>query len=218
MPVICCDYVRFAVFAGITMNVYDFDGTIYKGDSTLDFYWYALRKKTGILCFLPKQLIGFVLYALKKIDKTEFKSYFFSFLSIINSEAMVDAFWDERQNRIFFWYHQQKKPDDVVISASPEFLLQPICHRLGISCLIASKVDSKTGAFLGKNCYGEEKVRRFHEECGKVSVEGFYSDSVSDSPMAKLAKHAYYIKNGNVTNWPKEKSRQESVWSDNNEQ
>ena len=31
------------------MNVYDFDKTIYKGDSTLDFYFFCLRKKPIII-------------------------------------------------------------------------------------------------------------------------------------------------------------------------
>ena len=33
----------------IVMNVYDFDGTIYNGDSTIDFYIYALKSKPSII-------------------------------------------------------------------------------------------------------------------------------------------------------------------------
>lgn len=33
------------------MNVYDFDGTVYAGDSTVDFYFFCLRKTTrNITC------------------------------------------------------------------------------------------------------------------------------------------------------------------------
>ena len=48
----------------------------------------------------------------------------------------------------------------VVISASPEFLLKPICEKININYLIASRVDIKTGVLLGKNCYGKEKVKK----------------------------------------------------------
>lgn len=183
------------------MNVYDFDGTIYNGDSTVDFYWYVLKKKPQIIFSLPKQLTGFVLYAFKKIDKTKLKSYFFCFLEKINSEALVLDFWKIKQNNIYEWYHKQKTPEDVIISASPEFLLRPICQLLGIQCLIASVVDSKTGVFTGENCYGAEKVRRLYQECGTDAIDHFYSDSVSDSPLAKLAKRAFYVKKGKLIDW-----------------
>ena len=44
------------------MNVYDFDGTIYDGDSTIDFFFYSLKKKPSLICYLPKQATGFLLY------------------------------------------------------------------------------------------------------------------------------------------------------------
>ena len=31
------------------MNVYDFDDTIYAGDSTVDFFFYCLKKKPAIV-------------------------------------------------------------------------------------------------------------------------------------------------------------------------
>ena len=44
------------------MNVYDFDGTVYAGDSTVDFYFFCLRKQPGILRVGGKQIKGFFLY------------------------------------------------------------------------------------------------------------------------------------------------------------
>ena len=37
------------------IDVYDFDGTIYDGDSTVDFWLYCLRRKPSLLRFLPHQ-------------------------------------------------------------------------------------------------------------------------------------------------------------------
>ena len=37
------------------MNVYDFDGTIYDGDSTVDFFLHALKRNPSVLLHLPKQ-------------------------------------------------------------------------------------------------------------------------------------------------------------------
>ena len=35
------------------MNVYDFDGTIYDGDSSLDFFKFFIKKDPRILTFTP---------------------------------------------------------------------------------------------------------------------------------------------------------------------
>ena len=38
------------------INVYDFDKTIYNGDSTIDFYLFCLKKKFSIILLLPLQI------------------------------------------------------------------------------------------------------------------------------------------------------------------
>lgn len=183
------------------MNVYDFDGTLYNGDSTVDFFFFALKSKPALLLYVPKQLLGFALYGIKRIDKTTLKSYFFSFLPAVNTQDLVNAFWETNRRKIYPWYLNQQRPDDIVISASPDFLLRPICERLGISNLIASEVDVKTGNFSGKNCRGHEKVNRLYSEYGNVHIENFYSDSRSDSPLAEIADEAFFVKNGRIAQW-----------------
>ena len=39
------------------MNVYDFDKTIYRGDSTKDFYFFLLRRHPVLIRYLPKQIM-----------------------------------------------------------------------------------------------------------------------------------------------------------------
>lgn len=183
------------------MNVYDFDGTIYKGDSTLDFYLFALRRKPALVCCWPRQLRGILLYKLHKISKTDMKEYFYCFLQKIPAEEMLEEFWNEKQCRICSWYLQQKKADDVVISASPEFLLQPVCERLQIKSLIASRVDMHTGRYAGKNCRGKEKVERFYAVYPQGQIEKFYSDSQADLPLAQISGKAFLVKNGSIKPW-----------------
>ena len=104
---------------------------------------------------------------------------------------------------IYPWYMAQRRPDDLVISASPEFLLRPVADRLGFA-LIASRVDPATGRTEGLNCHGEEKLRRFRARYGDAPVERFYSDSLSDAPMARAAREAFMIRRGTVLPWPEE--------------
>lgn len=183
------------------MNVYDFDGTIYNGDSTIDFFLYAIKRKPAMVRCLPKQLWGFVLYGIKQINKTKLKESFFSFLPAVDAEALTESFWDQNQNKIFDWYLKQQKSDDIIISASPKFLLKPICKRLGITYLIASEVDPKTGLFTGENCSGQEKVRRLAAEYDVTYIDSFYSDSHSDLPLARIADKAFLVKKGVVSKW-----------------
>ena len=89
----------------------------------------------------------------------------------------------------------------MIISASPTFLLEPICDKLNIKYLIASKVDKHTGRYTGLNCYGEEKIRRFNEIFSNSSIDNFYSDSLSDAPIASLAKHAFLVSNNSIKKW-----------------
>jgi HAD superfamily phosphoserine phosphatase-like hydrolase len=183
------------------MNAYDFDGTIYDGDSSVDFFLYALKQKPSLLRYIPRQAWGFLLYGMKRISKTELKEYFFNFLSGMDAEKLAEDFWNQNQHKIYEWYLDQQQPDDIIISASPEFLLKPICQRLGIQHLIASTVDAQSGKFSGENCRGEEKVQRLAKEYHVTRIDNFYSDSHSDLPLAQIANRAFLVKNGVAFEW-----------------
>lgn len=183
------------------MNVYDFDGTIYNGDSTIEFFLYSLKRNPQLLKFFPEQIGSAVLYGLRKMEKTQFKEKFFCFLKVINTDELVESFWNNNQRKIYSWYLSQRDTEDIVISASPEFLVKPICQRLGIEHVIASKVDSRSGKFSGKNCWGKEKVHRLIEEYQITHINKFYSDSKSDLPLARIADEAYFIVKGKKTRW-----------------
>ena len=114
--------------------------------------------------------------------------------------AEVNAFWDGHLQRIYPWYLAQRRDDDVIISASPDFLIGEACRRLGVRW-IASRVDPRSGRFEGLNCWGEEKPRRFEQEYHSAEIEEFYSDSLSDAPMMALAERAYVTTRGRVEPW-----------------
>ena len=184
------------------VNVYDFDGTIYNGDSSVDIYFFLLKRYPKLIAFFPKQMLGIVKYKLHLSSKEEMKEMYFSFLKGVRTDkTFVDDFWKQNQNKIKEWYLKQKRKDDVIISASPEFLLKPICDILGIDNLIATKVELSSGKFLSKNCQGAEKVVRFEEIFSEAEIEAFYSDSKSDTYMAKLATKAFLIKNNRIIDW-----------------
>ena len=183
------------------MNIYDFDGTLYDGDSTFDFFLYSYKKHPSLLRFLPYQGWSFGLYALKRLDKTTAKQRLYRMFTGYDVEGLLEEFWDTHQHKIFDWYPGQQEATDIVISASPEFLLEPICKRLGIRHLMASRVDPKTGMYTGLNCWGEEKVVRLKDQMGITHCDKFFSDSHSDTPLAKIADEAFLIKKGKIVPW-----------------
>ncbi|MGN0515325.1 MAG: haloacid dehalogenase-like hydrolase [Lachnospiraceae bacterium] len=188
------------------MNVFDFDKTIYDGDSTIDFYFYCIRKHPVLVFCLPYQVWCLIKYKIKIIDKTKFKEEFYCFLKKIDDvDSDIKKFWDLNQHKIKKWYLKIQQPDDLVISASPEFLLQEICKRIGICKLIASIVNEKTGKYTGINCYGEEKINRFKECFFDARIQNFYSDSKSDQPMANLAENAFIVNGDEIKEWKNEK-------------
>ncbi|MEW9925365.1 HAD-IB family phosphatase [Clostridium butyricum] len=184
------------------MNVYDFDKTIYAGDSTLDFYFFSLKKNPMLIRFLPIQIIGFIKYMFGMYSKLQFKEKFYSFLKGIKDvDSIVELFWNANQDKIKDWYLKSKEESDVIISASPEFLLNNICRRIGIKHLIASEVNKNTGICEGENCYGEEKVLRFKKYFEKGEIKKFYSDSLSDAPISLMASERYIVNGNNILPW-----------------
>jgi hypothetical protein len=181
------------------MNVYDFDKTIYDGDSSLNFYLFCLTKNIKILSSIPAQLLWTLFYLMKIKTKTQCKEKLFSFLYYIdNIDDMIDEFWNKEIWKIKQWYLKQKAEDDVWVSASPEFLLRPASEILQIRKVIASKVNPKTGKFNSLNCYGKEKASRFHEQFSDVAVDSVYSDSFSDLPLFNLGKNAFIVKGDKI--------------------
>ena len=185
------------------INAYDFDETIYDGDSSVDFYFYSLKHNKKVLLVLFKQIYGVVLYKLKIIDKTRMKEHIFSFLKYLKDiDKMIEDFWKEKEKNIKKWYLDQHKDTDVIISASPEFLLKPLEKKYKFK-VIATKVDKKTGKFLSKNCHDYEKIKRYEELYDK-KVKEFYSDSIkADKAMLEYAKTGYVVKENEITKYEK---------------
>ena len=168
--------------------LYDFDGTIYDGDSSVDFFKFCLKKDKSIYKMLPKMFIKFIAYKSKNITDTELKEYIFSFLKKFkNIDSLVDEFWQTHKSKIKNFYLEKKHDNDIIISASPEFLLKPICKELGVRDLIASDVNKKTGKFNKPNNRGEAKVKVFYEKYPNADFNG--DGKVTAADAAAIAKY-----------------------------
>ena len=184
------------------MNIYDWDNTIYRGDSTFGMVLYAYGHRPLTLLSLPRTAVCGALYGLHLMKKLTFKqNLYHMFVFIRDMDRFVDEYTSSHLDHVKKWYLEQQKEDDVVISASPEFLIKSFCGKIGIHHVMASVVDPKTGKYSGLNCHGEEKVRRYREVYGDAPIDSFYSDSRSDAPLAGLAAHAYLVHGDERNPW-----------------
>ena len=185
------------------MNTYDFDKTIFYPDSSACFYRYCLRRYPArVLTTVPESLRAAWRYRRGELSAKSLKEQLFSFLpGIPDIDAAVEDFWHLHERGIGAWYLAQKRSDDLILSASPRFLLEPVCKKLGVE-LIATEMDKRTGKISGENCHDQEKVRRFYLRDPEGHTENFYSDSLSDSPMADIADRAYLVTKHRLSPWP----------------
>ena len=113
------------------MNVYDFDNTIYKGESVFDFYMFLLKKDFSLIRLLPKVFSVLIKYKRCVITGEELFAIAEKYaIEVIDSlpdlTSTVAEFWDKNQHKIKKFYLENQKEDDVILSASAGFLLRDI--------------------------------------------------------------------------------------------
>ena len=136
------------------------------------------------------------------VSNKKLKECFFEFLNCINDiDKYIEDFWKNNKKYIRTNLLKKCKNEVVIISASPKFLLEPICKKLSIKYLIATDIDKNTGKFKSLNCKGKEKINRLNKEIKEYKICDFYSDSYSDEPLASKAENAYFIQKDKIENW-----------------
>ncbi len=188
------------------MNVYDFDNTIYKGETVLDFYKFYLKKDISLLKYIPLIFSVLLRYKMRRIslEELEKKASIYSEKNIPHIfKFSAKEFWDKHESKIKDFYLKQQRADDVVVSASFSFLLDEICRRLGIRYCLCSEIEPESGK-VKRICYRDSKPEIFKENFPNAEIDNFYTDSLNDLPMIMLAKKAYLVKGEKLTEIKKE--------------
>lgn len=179
------------------INVYDFDDTIYDGQSWIDFVKFCIKKNPIIAFYMLNDFIN--LFRIRYHFISSNKNYnFCHFLKKMDdAQKLADDFWEKNRHKIKVIYINQGKINDVIVTTSPEFFLIPLLKIYKFD-LIGTKVNIKQGTIEGKICYGEEKIRRFKEIYGNISYD-FYSDDIkADSYMINESDDAYLVKKNKI--------------------
>lgn len=182
------------------MRVFDFDNTIYDGESVFDFYLFSIR-------FNPKtaKYVFIVIYNLfkYKMGKTTMedlqeaaKKYASDYLNAFDDkEKIVKLFWDRHIKKIKDWYSPRE--DDIILTASFNLMMDEICARLGIKNCICSVVNRDTMEVEYLN-FSENKRKTFIEKYKGAVIDEFYTDNMLDKPMIDIAKKAYLVKGNKI--------------------
>lgn len=177
--------------------IYDFDKTIYSKETSMAFMFFFLKRHRSLI---PKFILNLtiILFNIKNLKKV--KNIFFSIFKGMDIENDINLFWEKEMKNIYPYFFKEIKENRkdadllILISASPDFLLEPIYKKLGFDILISTKYSNFT--LIGKNCKKDEKLKRLNE-LGNFDVLCFYSDSLSDLPLFNIAKKKISINKGN---------------------
>jgi len=186
---------------------FDFDGTITKKDSLVDFTQYTVGKKNYYLGLLVLSPMLFV-YKFKLIPnfvaKEKFITHFFKGRNADWFQEIAEKYSLECLDKITrpkaiekIRWHQQEGHKVVIVTASIECWLGAWCEKNGIE-LISTRLEIKdnmiTGKFSTKNCYGIEKIKRVKEIYDLRQYERVfaYGDSRGDKELLDLADESFY--------------------------
>ena len=84
------------------------------------------------------------------------------------------------------------KEDDLIITGCPNFLINHIKDELKVKNIICTEFDLKNRQ-IDFICFGDNKVKAFKKKYKNQKINKFYTDSLSDIPMMKLANEVYLV-------------------------
>lgn len=186
------------------MNVYDFDNTIYRGESTLHLFFFYIKRHPWLLKKLPLVLKAMLRY---KKGQVTIEEIIEKYVPLVEKDALrvfdfahdPKEFWDRHMKNIKPFYRQLQREDDLIITASPDFNIEEICRRLGIKQYLTSTINRETGK-IERICIRKNKIKYFFETYGDMQIENFYTDSVkNDQPLIDAATHAFLVKGDKIT-------------------
>ncbi len=184
------------------MNAYDFDNTLYRGESSVDLAIFMIRNNKRIILWLPKIFWGLLRYKLCLIGRERIEQLINSFMQAVLRDreevlGIMEDFWAQHSRKLDAAMISRIGKDDIIISASPSFLLEAISDRLGTKNLVCSEVDFDTMSVSRLN-FGENKVKRFRELYGGQGIDCFYTDSYNDKALMDISGQVFIVKKGRV--------------------
>lgn len=190
--------------------IYDFDGTIFRGDSFIKFSifslgWFrALIKSIRAFPYLMGYALGFC--SNNKAKESLFSALFSSmdYRKYCQNGARFSAIIEKysiRQTIESIRSHRSEGYEIIIASASCYEWIKPWATTYGITHVVATQPQVKTGLLTGHfetpNCFGQEKILRLKASFPEISnsyVEVFTDSKKKDAPLISLSCKHHIIK------------------------
>lgn len=201
--------------------LFDFDGTLTKGDSLGSFLkyavpWYALI--IGSLLWLLR--LPVLLFKKKNTMAEDAKaallSVFFAGKTREDMRKLGADFYREQLSEMLradllqrLRRYRDAGDKVVVVSASIDVWLRPFCEEEDITLIcteLSYENDVFKGCFSTPNCNRSEKARRIHQAFDLTSFRKIiaYGNSTGDAAMFEMAQEAWWVEpSGNLKKWTK---------------
>lgn len=184
------------------MKVFDFDNTIYHGESSVDFSLFMIRKNRRIILYLPVIFFNLIKYKLCLVDKKRLEATINNFLKVMIKDKeetfnTIAEFWEENVCKLNRRMLALIKKNDVIITASPRFLIEGIQERLNTRNLICTEVDPDKRELICFN-FGETKLRRFRRLYGDKRIDCLFTDSYNDRAIMDISERVYFVRKGRI--------------------
>ena len=184
----------------IQVKAFDFDNTIYRGESSVDFAFYMIRRNKKIIRYIPTILFSLAGYKLCLLSKKRLEDIINSFLEGVldgktSPDAYVKTFWQTHSHKLYPSMLRLIEPGDIIISASPDLLFNGIRDMLNTESILGTEIDLGRKRITWFN-FGDNKVKRYRELYGDWEIDAFYTDSYNDKDMMAISREVFVVKKG----------------------
>ncbi|MGN1020449.1 MAG: HAD family hydrolase [Aristaeellaceae bacterium] len=191
------------IVSGTALALFDFDGTLARGDSVLPYLLYCIRKGVAPRTQLLRAACGYIRFLIRPSAASGAKAQTLSFIrrkTVEEMDALARDFFQEEYIRRFFqeglqelWRLREEGYRILVVSASADVYMRVLPEFLPVDAVLATTCEVDAGGRytggVGVNCKGEEKPRRIAAWLDAqgltldVEASCAYGDSPSDAPM-----------------------------------
>lgn len=116
----------------------------------------------------------------------------------VDFDELAKEFWKKNRFRLKSTFLDKLTTDDIIITASPRFLMEQIQPFLKTTHIICSEFDTDKGEFEFA-CYQENKVYALKKLYPDTIINSFYTDSMNDSPLMKIANKSFLVKKNKIS-------------------
>lgn len=197
----------------MALALFDLDNTLLNGDS--DHAWGVYLGEIGVLDQAEQtkaQDYFYAQYTKGDLDIFEFLEYQLSVLADHEPQQLFDWRADYVETRIKpmvdqeivarLEHHRDQGDKLVIITATNDFVTQPIADLLNVDTLIATTAEKLqhgyTGKVTGTPCFQDGKITRLNDWLAGTDFSykdsWFYSDSHNDLPLLKKVDKPVAVK------------------------